>query len=186
MVSYSTRLSRTQRFSSTVLYRAAVSPGVIAVLVVLLLLIPADSADAQWRLDAEPQHEGGWWPSIDAADLEGGAGSDYEGTMESAREQTLLHVRGTEGQVWRLEVRRFGDLGRALPEAVELDIRVTSLGNGDGEVTVVAGDGGLNRRGESEYVPVSENYSGLLRGRGERSDIALQMRVRGVSVATVA
>jgi len=113
---------------------------------------------------------GSWAETVDAADLESGAGSDLNGTYESQVEEVELTIFNTGGDSdnWRLDVRR---TDTEWPPSLTLWIKRTSDGTGNG--TISAG---------ITYQEVTATDASLCIGSGDRDGINIQLRLTGMSV----
>lgn len=114
---------------------------------------------------------GGWSLVVGATNLVAGAGSDLLGTYQSAGNQTLVTVNNTlnKNDAWRLDVRRNDILWRA---GLTLSVKRTAYGSGPG----------VNPTGGQAYQSIGTNSTTLLSGAGNRSGIALQFQLDGVSI----
>jgi hypothetical protein len=114
---------------------------------------------------------GNWAVNVDANDLISGAGSDLTSTYESSADQGLIAITGTTGDSdnWRVDVRRsdtswHGDL--------TLFVKRTGDGTGSGSIS----DG-------TAYQAVTTTDTALFSGSGDRSNIPVQLKISGASVA---
>jgi hypothetical protein len=111
---------------------------------------------------------GSWSEQLGAIDLAAGAGSDIRSPITSDGSQTYISIANTGGGAWTLYVRRTDS---SLPSGVSLAMRRISSGSGTG--TIVGGEGDLT---------VTDMDQEFFFGSGDRIDIALQLRLDGVSV----
>ena len=110
---------------------------------------------------------GDWFETIDAADLSGGAGSDLVSTHESSADQVSIDIGDAPTQSWRVDVRKVdtdwhGDLS--------LYVRRTSDGSGSGSIA-----------GGTSYQQLTSTYQEFFSGGLDRSGIAVQLMLDGVS-----
>lgn len=112
---------------------------------------------------------GDWQSALGAADLTAGAGSDIRSPVDSAATQTLIDISATGGMAWVVRLRR---ADTRWPAGVTLAVRRTSEGSGPGGIG-----------GGTDWMAVGASDSVLFSGSGERSGIALQFRLQGVSIA---
>lgn len=129
----------------------------------LLLLVVAPLAT--WSADVSSS--GNWTKTIDASDLVAGAGSDLISQHDSDSGIATLTIYNTAGASWRLFARRSDGVWH---ERLELFVRRTSDGTGSGSVI----DGG-------NYVTLSTLDTEFFTGSGDRTNIAVQYRLTGMS-----
>ena len=99
---------------------------------------------------------GGWYKSIDADDLTGGAGSNLRDPLESGASATVLNVTATAG--WKVTVARTGWLkgGLSVKES------------GEGYVVI------------PESPAVANDF--ITKYSGNQSDIGCQYQLSGISI----
>lgn len=114
---------------------------------------------------------GDWSPSIGAADLQGGPGSDLLATYESSGSQVTLDIGSLAGDAdaWRIDVRRTDS---DWPVPFTLAVRRTADGMGGGSIS-----------GGDSYLTITESDQALFSGAGDRLGIEAQLRLGGVSLA---
>lgn len=112
---------------------------------------------------------GNWTETITRDDLVAGAGSDLRSPFASSVAQAALDVTQTGGNSWTLKVR-IG--GTQWPADVSVAVRRTSSGTGAGAIS-----------GGTGYLPVTGADQILFTGSGDRSNIQLQLKAEGFSVA---
>ncbi len=131
------------------------------------------AASVAWNLAlaANINISGSWFRVIGAGDLQGGAGSSLASTYESAADQVSLSVTGAgSATTWRVDVRRVDSNWHA---DFVLSIRRTNNGSG--------GSGSVS--GGTTYLQITTTSQTFVTGRRNRSGIALQERLGGVSVS---
>lgn len=110
---------------------------------------------------------GNWTETIDAADLIAGAGSDVTSEYESISGSTTLDIMNTAGSSWRILVRRSDGTWHG---NLTLFVRRTSDGSGSGAIL-----------GGASYMQLSTLDAELFTGTGDRSSIAVQYKLTGMS-----
>jgi len=145
--------------------RKIVCIGVIFLTAVLL------SADI--TINLTPAEVGGWSFGIDAGDLEAGAGSDLSAEYESDATAEYIDIQGCSGSsdTWEVSIKRTDDVWDT---DITLQAKVSSKGNGSGSFS-----------GAGVYKTVSATDTVLFSGSGDRSDIAIQFKISGISITTV-
>lgn len=111
---------------------------------------------------------GSWTLTIDALDLQAGAGSDLIDTYESALDQVSIDVTVTGNRNWRVDVRK-GDTN--WHSDFELSVRRTSDGTGPGTVA-----------GGTSYQIVTDTDQSFFSGRRNKFSINVQLKLSGVSI----
>ncbi|NWG10092.1 MAG: hypothetical protein HXX80_07320 [Nitrososphaerales archaeon] len=129
----------------------------------ILLTIPLHLSAENLKISAS----GSWLLSIDQSNLISGGRSNLQSTYQSPPDATLIDIKANKKSSWAVYVRRI-----PLPNNLTIDVRRTSDGRGQGTI-----EGGEN------FIPLGEGYTMLFRGRGERKDITVQYRIRGVSIS---
>jgi len=129
----------------------------------VLLTIPLYLSAENLNISAS----GSWFLSVDQSNLISGVGSALQSTYQSPPDTTLIDIEADKKTSWTVYVRRI-----PLPNPLTIYVRRTSDGRGKGTI-----EGGEN------FVPLGEGYTMLLRGRGQKKDITIQYRLRGVSIS---
>jgi len=129
----------------------------------ILLTIPLYLSAENLKISAS----GSWFLSIDQSNLISGGGSNLQSTYQSTPDATLIHIKADKRSSWAVYVRR-------IPVFNNLTIYARRTSDGRGEGTI---EGGEN------FIPLGEGYTMLFRGRGERKDVTIQYRIRGVSIS---
>jgi hypothetical protein len=111
---------------------------------------------------------GNWSRTIDEQDLVDGAGSGFRSPIESEPGQATLSIQNTGVGSWRVKVRH--TLSN-LPDGVTLAVKRSSDGTGQGTIA-----------GGADYLVISDTEQTLCEGSGERTDIALRLRLQGVTI----
>jgi len=111
---------------------------------------------------------GVWSETIDASDLQAGAGSDLIDTHESLSDQISIEIIGATGKNWRVDVKKNDTNWHS---AFELSVRRTSDGTGSGTIS-----------GGTSYQEVTDTDKTFFDGSGSRQDIFEQLKLSGVSV----
>ncbi len=140
-------------------------PVVIGALTSACVILLATVADAQIAISVT----GDIFKTIDAADLQAGAGSALYPTYESAADATLVSLSGTAdpGDAWRVDVKRVDATWSA---ALALVIRRTGSGTG-GSVS-----GGL------VYLEILTADQTLFSGSGDVVGVPFQFKLSGMSI----
>jgi len=111
---------------------------------------------------------GGWTASIDSIDLTAGAGSDLTNQYDSSTNVTVLTIINVPPSgAWQLNARRSDSLWDS---DFSIFIKRTSDGTGPGTIS-----------GGSAYVELSTFDTQIFTGTDNRSDIAIQYRLTGMS-----
>lgn len=118
-------------------------------------------------LGADVSSTGSWTKTVGAGDLIAGAGSDLRSQYESVSGTTSLDITNTAGGAWRIYARRASGTWDG---ALRLSMRRSSDGSGSGSI-----------QGGSSYVELSNLDTEVFAGAGNRSGIALQLRLSGMS-----
>ena len=112
---------------------------------------------------------GDWSETIDASDLIAGAGTDLISQYESATAATLITISNApETGTWRVNARR---LDSTWHNDFALYVRRTSDGSGPGTIS-----------GGAAYMELTTVDSEMFSGTKDRSDIAMQYKLSGMSV----
>ena len=113
---------------------------------------------------------GDWSETIDASDLQAGAGSNLKSTYESAADAGALTISGTSGDedTWRVKVRRTESTN--WHSNFILSVKRTNDGSGGGSIS-----------GGTEYQAISTTNVEFFSGAGDRG-ILLQLKLDGMSL----
>ena len=115
---------------------------------------------------ADLTSSGSWFKLLSASDLTAGAGSGLPTNLESVSGVTVLNLSAVGP--WEVKARK----GNGLPNGVTLWVRRTSAGTGSGTV-----------EGGEAFVELGSSDSSIFSGSGDRSNISIQYKVTGLSVA---
>lgn len=139
--------------------------AIACALLSVTMLFLASIAEAQIAITAS----GNVSETIDAADLQAGAGSDLYPTYESAADATMISISGTAGagDAWRVDVKRVDTSWHA---GLTLSVRRTGSGTG-GSVS-----GGLT------YLEILGTDQTLFSGSGDVAGVPFQFRLSGMSI----
>ena len=110
---------------------------------------------------------GSWTRTIDAADLQGLAGSDLNPVYESATKQIGIEIRQTSAN-WSVDIKKIDTNWHG---NFHLFVRRTSNGNGSGSIS-----------GGTTYQEVTDVDQAFFSGFRVRTFIDIQLRLEGVSV----
>lgn len=110
---------------------------------------------------------GSWVRTIDAADLQGLAGSDLNPAYESATDQIGIEIRQT-GSTWRVDIKKVDTNWHG---NFHLFVRRTSNGSGSGSIS-----------GGTTYQEITDADQAFFNGSSTRNFIDIQLRLEGVSV----
>lgn len=143
-----------------VMMRRAATKVAFPLIAVFTLLVFAEAANITIT--------GSWSLSIGSGNLQGGAGSNLTATYTSATNQVTMAVTTTLTN-WRVDILRIDSNWNA---NLVLSIRRTSSGTGTGTVS-----------GGTTYLTITTTSQTFVTGSGNRSGIALQERIGGVSVS---
>lgn len=110
---------------------------------------------------------GNWTELIDAQDLTAGAGSNVTNQYESFSGSTTLDIANTTGGSWRILARRSDGTWHG---SFSLSLRRTSDGSGSGSIL-----------GGASYVQLSTLDTEIFTGTGDRTGIAVQFKLTGMS-----
>ena len=113
---------------------------------------------------------GSWAETVDSLDLQAGAGSDLIDTYVSSSTAVTIDISGTtgSGDSWRLDVSKTDTTWDA---DLLLDVQRTTSGTGPGSIA-----------NGSSYQNVTGTAQSFFSGSGDRSDVKIQLRLRGMSV----
>ena len=110
---------------------------------------------------------GSWSETIDASDLQAGAGSDLISTYESAADTVSIDITATSGN-WGLDVKKIDTNWHS---NLHLHVKRTSDGTGSG--TISGGD---------SYQEVTDIDQSFFSGNSDRSNVNVQLKLTGVSI----
>ena len=113
---------------------------------------------------------GSWSRTIDALDLQSGAGSDLNSSYESAADAVSINISATTGasDAWRVDVRKTDTNWH---NNFYLYVQRTSDGTGSGSIS-----------GGGSYQEITDTDQSFFSGSGDRSDIDFQLKLTGVSL----
>lgn len=111
---------------------------------------------------------GNWSRTVDRSDLIAGAGTGLVPAVESAAGIATVDVLNTSGASWVVRVSR-SDID--WPVGVGVEIRRSSA------------DSGIN--GGADYLAINASTQDFFSGSGDRSGIAIQIRITGLSLNTL-
>ncbi len=139
--------------------------SVILVLLIGLILL-CSKAEAPISITVT----GSWSETIDASDLQAGAGSNLNSTYESASNAVSIDISGTAGtgDNWRINVKKVDSVWH---DNFNLYVKRTSDGAGSGDIS-----------GGGFYQEVDFDDQSFFSGDNDRSNINVQLKVDGVSV----
>lgn len=132
---------------------------------VLILLVALLLFDG-WAWAIKIDVVGSWSPTIDATDLQVGAGSDLNNSYESASNAVIVDIFQT-GVAWRVDVKRVDTFWHA-----DLVLWVKRTG-----------DGSSPNSGGTEYIEVTAIDQAFFTGVDDSRDIPLQLKLSGVSIS---
>ena len=130
----------------------------------LLLVATGDFSEAELTINVT----GNWSETIDASDLQAGAGSDLKSTYESAADAGLLAISDTAGGAWRVDVRWSDTTWHT---NFTLSVKRTGDGSGGGSIS-----------GGTVYQVIGESNVEFFSGTGDRSGIPLQFKLGDMSL----
>jgi len=110
---------------------------------------------------------GNWYETIDASDLQAGAGSDLISTYESASDTVSIDISSTAGN-WGLDVKKVDDNWHS-----NLHLHAKRASDGTGSGTISGGDA---------YQEVTDTDLSFFSGSEDRSNVNVQLRLTGVSI----
>jgi len=137
-------------------------------IVILLIMFALMTADEKIQAQITITVIGSWSQTIDALDLQAGAGSDLIDTYESALDAVEIDIANAKLLNWRVDVRKDDTLWHS---DFSLYVRRTSSGAGDGSIS-----------GGESYQVVSDTDQSFFSGSNDRKDIYVQLKLSGVSV----
>jgi len=110
---------------------------------------------------------GSWSETINASDLQAGAGSDLISTYESAADAGSIDITETSGN-WAVDVKKVDTNWHS---NLHLHIKRTSDGSGSGSIS-----GGVS------YQEVTDIDQSFFSGDGDRSSVNVQLKLTGISI----
>ena len=110
---------------------------------------------------------GSWSETINASDLQAGAGSDLISTYESAAAAGWINITETSGN-WAVDVKKVDTNWHS---NLHLHIQRTSDGNGSGSIA-----GGVS------YQELTDIDQSFFSGSDDRSNVNVQLKLTGVSI----
>ena len=110
---------------------------------------------------------GNWAETIDASDLQAGAGSDLISTYESASNVGIVDISSTAGN-WALVIKKTDTNWHG---NFHLYVKRTSDGSGSGTIS-----------GGTAYQEITDLDQSFFSGSNDRSNINLQLKLEGVSI----
>jgi hypothetical protein len=113
---------------------------------------------------------GSWFLTIDASDLQAGAGSDLIDTYESASNQVTIDISSVGGNNWRVDVKKVDTNWHS---SFHLYVKRTSNGTGSGGGSISGG---------TSYQEVTDTDQSFFSGNRNRYGINVQLKLSGVSV----
>lgn len=132
----------------------------------LLALIISESAICWGALDISVS--GDWSETIDASDLQAGAGSDLIDTYESVSEQVSIDITKAREKNWRVDVKKIDDNWHS---DFQLSVKRTSDGTGPGSIS-----------GGTSYLEVTDIDQSFFNGYEDKREIYVQLKLSGVSI----
>jgi len=115
---------------------------------------------------------GGWTDLvISSSDLQGGAGTDLQGSYTSGEGATTLNVTGTSGSddAWKVQVRMDNTSWQS-----EVILSVQRKGDGSGAGSISNG---------TSYTTVGTSDVYFFEGTGDKTDIPVQYEISGMSIS---
>ena len=139
---------------------------VILVLLIGLILL-CSKAEASISITVT----GNWSETINAADLQAGAGSDLVSTYESSSSAVSIDISGTAGvgDNWRIDVKKVDSA--VWHNNFRLSVKRASDGAGAGDIS-----------GGNSYQEVTDIDQSFFSGDNDRSNVNIQLKVDGVSI----
>lgn len=110
---------------------------------------------------------GNWTLTIGPGDLVAGAGSNLQSQFDSVSGVTTLTISNLSGP-WQLKARRSDNTWNG---AILLRVKRTSDGSGAGTIS-----------GGTSYAEITAVDTDFFSGSGDRSNVAVQFRLTGMSV----
>ena len=111
---------------------------------------------------------GSWSLTIGLGDMQGGAGSDFNPTYESAADQINIDIKGKKIADWRVYVSK-GDI--TWDNRMLLYVRITDPGTGPGSLS-----------GGSTYQQITDTDQEFFSGGKNRQNIEVQLQLDGMTV----
>lgn len=138
-----------------------------AILILLIgLILLCSKAEAPISITVT----GDWSETINASDLQAGAGSDLISTYESVSNAVSIDISGTAGvsDNWRVDIKKVDSVWH---NSFHLYVKRTSDGAGSGSVS-----------GGASYQEVTDIDQSFFSGDNDRSNINVQLKLDGVSI----
>lgn len=110
---------------------------------------------------------GSWSETINASDLQAGAGSDLISTYQSAADALSIDISSTSGN-WAVDVKK---VDANWHNNLHLHVKRTSDGTGPGSIS-----------GGNTYQEVTDIGQSVFSGNGDRSNVNTQLKLTGVSI----
>jgi len=138
-----------------------------AVLFVCLLSLCVCSLG--WAIDITST--GNWAETINAGDLVGGAGTDLNDQYTSASDQVAITISNTldDNDNWRVDVRKSDT---SWHNDLSVSVKRTDGGSGTGAIS-----------GGTSFQTAGAVDAEFFNGRGDRSNVHVQLQVSGMSVS---
>lgn len=136
-----------------------------AILILLIgLILLCSKAEAPISITVT----GSWSETINASDLQAGAGSDLISTYESAADAGSIDITETSGN-WAVDVKKVDTNWHS---NLHLHIKRTSDGSGPGNIP----------SGGGTYQVVTDIDQSFFSGDGDRSSVNVQLKLTGISI----
>ncbi len=110
---------------------------------------------------------GSWSETIDASDLQAGAGSDLVSTYESAADAVSISISDPSGN-WTIDVKKIDTNWHS---NLHLNVKRTSDGTGPGSIS-----------GGDAYQEITDIDQNFFSGNGDRSNVNVQLKLTGISI----
>lgn len=111
---------------------------------------------------------GSWSLTIGLGDMQGGAGSDFNPTYESAADQISIDIKGKKVADWRVYVSK---VDITWDNRMLLYVRITDPGTGPGSLS-----------GGSTYQQITDTDQEFFSGGKNRQDIKAQLQLDDMTV----
>ncbi len=111
---------------------------------------------------------GSWALTIGIGDLQGGPGSDFNSTYESAVDQIIIDIKGKKVADWRVYVSK---VDITWDNRMLLYVRITDPGTGPGSLS-----------GGSTYQQITDTDQEFFSGGKNRQNIEAQLQLDGMTV----
>ena len=110
---------------------------------------------------------GSWSETIDASDLQAGAGSDLISTYESAADAVIIDITDAGG-AWGLDVKKINTNWHS---NLHLHVKRSSDGTGSGDIS-----------GGGSFQEVTDTDQSFFSGDSDRSNVNVKLKLTGVSI----